>query len=226
MSFFSDQTIIVIGASGAFGRSTAEALVEAGADVRLVVRDAGRVPASLRDCAVVEADIRDRAALADAVDRVLAGDALFGVVNAAGVVAFGPLHELSAPVARELLDTNAGGTLNVVSIAASRVVEGGFVASFTGVAADMSLTGMAAYCASKAAAKSAMAVAARELRSRKVLVLDVRAPHTETGLVGRALEGTAPTMPKGLDPDDVVARVLEALATGERDLPASAFNAG
>jgi cyclic-di-GMP-binding biofilm dispersal mediator protein len=70
-----------------------------------------------------------------------------------------------------------------------------------------------------------MAVATRELRSKKITVLDIRAPHTETGLVERALEGTAPKMPTGLTPATVVARVLEALANGEKDLPADAFPA-
>ena len=41
----------------------------------------------------------------------------------------------------------------------------------------------------------------------------------------RALAGTAPTMPEGLDPAVVVERVLSALAAGEKDLPAEAFSA-
>ena len=87
----------------------------------------------------------------------------------------------------------------------------------------MPIIGMGAYCASKAAAKMAMAVAARELRREKIRVIDVRAPHTETGLANRALEGEAPTMPEGLQPKAVVDRVLYALAGGEKDLPAEAF---
>ena len=97
------------------------------------------------------------------------------------------------------------------------------IASLTGVAADMTIIGMSAYCASKAAAHRAMVIAARELRSRKITVLDIRAPHTETGLVGRALHGTAPKMPPGLAPEAVVRRILTAVADGEKDLPAEAF---
>jgi cyclic-di-GMP-binding biofilm dispersal mediator protein len=113
--------------------------------------------------------------------------------------------------------------MNLISVAGSSLLPDGFLASFTGVAADLVLPGMGAYCASKAAAKAAMAVAARELRRKKIRVVDIRAPHTETGLVSRALEGTAPKMPEGLDPDFVVHRVLQAIATGEKDLPAEAF---
>jgi NAD(P)-dependent dehydrogenase (short-subunit alcohol dehydrogenase family) len=88
----------------------------------------------------------------------------------------------------------------------------------------MPIIGMGAYCASKAAAKTAMAVAARELRREKIRVIDVRAPHSETGLVDRALEGAAPKMPEGLDPQFVVDRVLDAIVDGEKDLPAEAFS--
>ena len=72
-------------------------------------------------------------------------------------------------------------------------------------------------------AAAALAVAARELRRKKIRVIDIRAPHTETGLVSRALEGVAPRMPEGLDPSFVVHRVLQAIAAGEKDLPAEAF---
>ena len=68
-----------------------------------------------------------------------------------------------------------------------------------------------------------MAVAARELRREKIRVIDVRAPHSETGLVSRSLGGTAPKLPEGLPPQVVVDRVLRAVEGGERDLPAEAF---
>jgi len=41
--------------------------------------------------------------------------------------------------------------------------------------------------------------------------------------VNRALAGTAPKMPTGLEPQAVIDRVLLALRTGEKDLPADAF---
>jgi len=128
-----------------------------------------------------------------------------------------------AEVVSELFATNAQGVINLLSLAGTRVSKGGFVASLTGVAADVDVLGMSAYCASKAAAHKAMSIGARELRSKKITVLDVRAPHTETGLVTRALFGEAPKMPQGLSPQQVAARILQALESGEKDLPADAF---
>ncbi len=139
-------------------------------------------------------------------------------------MAFGGIHEVPGAVVDEMFKVNARGTINVVACGAAVVREGGFIASFSGVAAEMTVMNMSAYCASKSAAHVAMAVGARELRPKKITVLDIRAPHTETGLTGRALWGHAPKMPEGLSPNKVVARVMQALESAERDLPSSAFS--
>ena len=60
-------------------------------------------------------------------------------------------------------------------------------------------------------------------------MIDARPPHTETGLAGRAIAGTAPNMPTGLDPADVARVICDALdadTTGLIDLPSSAFVGG
>lgn len=54
-------------------------------------------------------------------------------------------------------------------------------------------------------------------------MIDVRPPHTETGLADRAIAGTAPRLPTGLDPDAVAARIVQAIVDGETDLPSEAF---
>ena len=55
-------------------------------------------------------------------------------------------------------------------------------------------------------------------------MLDVRPPHTETGLADRPIEGTAPRMPEGLSPDVVARVIVDAIEDGRTDLPASAFD--
>jgi cyclic-di-GMP-binding biofilm dispersal mediator protein len=69
-----------------------------------------------------------------------------------------------------------------------------------------------------------MTAAGRELRRRRIDVIDARPPHTETGLATRPVAGTAPKMPQGLGPDVVAARIVAAIAAGERDLPVEAFS--
>ena len=57
----------------------------------------------------------------------------------------------------------------------------------------------------------------------KIRVLDVRAPHNETGLADRALEGIAPSMAPGASPEMVARVICDALQTGARELPGEAF---
>jgi cyclic-di-GMP-binding biofilm dispersal mediator protein len=223
MTYFENKTIVVIGATGVFGSHVARSLHQQGADVRLIVRNPRGLDETLGRLPVAVASISDRGELESAFTEVSLGRPVDGIINCAGVVAFGAFNDLSERVGAELMAVNAIGTMNVIRLAGEGVNPDGFLASFTGVAADMAIAGMGAYCASKVAAKTAMAVATRELRAKKIKVLDVRAPHSETGLVNRALEGTAPKMPLGLEPQVVVDRVLEAIAHGEKDLPAEAF---
>ena len=221
---FEGKTVVVIGATGVFGRLMAQSLSARGADVRLIVRNPGNLATELSHLPIATADITKRTEVGEALIGVTQGQPVDGIINCTGVVAFGGFGELSDDVTSELLAVNAQGVLNVISLASAHLNPEGFLASFTGVAADMSVVGMGAYCSSKAAAKMALAVAARELRREKIRVIDIRAPHSETGLVTRALEGTAPKMPEGLQPQVVVDRVLEGIINGEKDLPAEAFS--
>ena len=59
----------------------------------------------------------------------------------------------------------------------------------------------------------------RELRRVKVQVIDVRPPHTETGLATRPLAGAAPKMPEGLSPRAVAERIVDAIEHRFRQPP-------
>ena len=57
----------------------------------------------------------------------------------------------------------------------------------------------------------------------KVTVIDVRPPPTETGLADRPLAGTAPRLPRGLEPAAVARRIVQAIEDGESDVGSAAF---
>lgn len=221
----SGSVVAVVGATGALGSRIARAAVGRGAHVVLVGRDEERLRAVVDGAPVVVGDLSDPTL----GDRVVAAavehhGGLDGLVNAAGVVAFGALLDTDDAVIEELFLSNVVGPLfllrRVVPALAQRR---GFVAQLSAVVAETPLPGMAAYSASKAALSAADRALARELRRSGVDVIDVRPPHTETGLAGRPLSGAAPALPTGLDPDVVVTRVLDAIEAGRSELASTDF---
>jgi NAD(P)-dependent dehydrogenase (short-subunit alcohol dehydrogenase family) len=156
----------------------------------------------------------------------------------AGVVAFGPLVELTDETLVELVETNLLGPVRLMRAAVPRLREavaagrgggrapgGAFVLNVSAVIAESPVAGMAAYGASKAGLWAFDAAMARELRSARIRVVDARPPHTESGLADHPIAGTAPQLPRGLRPDDVARRLVEAIVSGERDLPSASFTA-
>jgi cyclic-di-GMP-binding biofilm dispersal mediator protein len=99
----------------------------------------------------------------------------------------------------------------------------GFFVNLSGVVAESPMPGMAAYSASKAAAAAATEAIRREFRRMKVTVIDVRPPHTETGLATRPLAGDAPRMPQGLEPGVVAERVVTAIEHGDTAVASTDF---
>lgn len=224
-----DKRTLVIGGSGVLGSAIAGELTSRGALVMLAGRDATRlqerasaigpnVPSVIFDLRVAEHATH----VVDTATRLLGG--LDGVVNAAGVVAFGPLAELSDTALDELVAADLVGPLRVARIALEHL-DDGFIVNITGVVAETPVANMAAYSAVKAGLSAASKALSRELRRRNIHVLDARPPHTETGLATRPIVGTAPNFPPGLDPADVARTVVDGLAAGRRELPAEAFQA-
>ena len=204
---------LVVGASGVLGGALTRAFADAGA--RLVVTS--RDPAGLGDVAdLVEEslalDLLDATAAREVVRRT--ADRLGGldlVVVASGVAGFGTVDQTPDDVAEELFAVNALGPMALLSEAVPTVRDGGALVAVSAILADAPMAGMAAYSASKAALAAWLTAVRREVRRRKVAVLDVRPPHMETGLADRALHGTAPRLPRGHDVDPFVALVVEGI---------------
>lgn len=206
--------VALVGSTGGMGRALRAELERRGATVVGFARSTQ--PAI---------DVRDTRAGDVIVEHVLAEHGrLDGVVVASGVVAFGDLADADDVVAEELMLTNALGPLWLAKRALPALAEsGGFVAAITGVVADAPQAGMAPYSASKAALAAGLAAARREFRRRGVAVIDVRPPHTETGLATRPLAGTAPRLPEGLAPDRVATVIVQAIVDGRDEVAADGF---
>ena len=217
--------VAVVGASGVLGSLVARELADRGARLLLVGRDGARLEALGLSAPVVVGDLGDATTGDAVVDRAredLGG--LDGLVNAAGIVAFGPLVDTPDEVVEELFMTNVVGPIFLLRRVLPLLTETkGFVLQVSAVVAERALPGMAAYSASKAALSAVDTALRTELRRAGVEVYDVRPPHTETGLATRPVSGSAPDLPAGKDPAEVARRVVDALVAGETDLPASAF---
>ncbi|MEO6144114.1 MAG: SDR family oxidoreductase [Dermatophilaceae bacterium] len=227
-----NPVVAVVGATGALGSAISRELARRGA--RLVLT--GRDPATVRKrsdelpgSASTVLDLGDPGA----GDRLVAtATAAFGrldvLVNAAGIVAFGNLADTPDVVIEELFLTNVIGPLWLVRrclplLQASQ----GTVVQISAVVAEQPMPGMAAYSATKAALSAADAALARELRRVGIRVLDVRPPHTNTGLHQRPLHGSAPRLAAGLDPEAVARTIADALAEPKRlQLSSADFAAG
>lgn len=217
-------SVLLAGATGGLGAALASELAKRGAMLTLVGRNAEVLSAIAVDGARHVADLRLPEACTNAVAAAIAhGGKLDVVINAVGVVAFGPIEDLSIDAMEELFLTNSFIPIMLAKASLGQIAEGGIIVNISGVIAEQNLPGMAAYGASKAAAASFSQALAREARRKKVRVLDARPPHTNTALSQHPIEGTAPRMPEGLSAAFVAGVICDAIENNVADLPSSAF---
>ena len=220
------SSVLIAGATGGLGSAIARDLAGRGATLTLTARREERLAQLDVPGLRVALDLRGPTACETAVHSAVEhAGRLDVVVNAVGVVAFGPVDELSTDTVEELFMTNTFVPIFLARAALGVLGEGGVIVNISGVIAEQNLPGMAAYGASKAAVRSFDEALAREARRRRVRVVDARPPHTETGLAERPVEGRAPRMPRGLDPAAVAAAIGDAIAGDVVDLPSAAFGA-
>ncbi|HYN30890.1 MAG TPA: SDR family NAD(P)-dependent oxidoreductase [Dermatophilaceae bacterium] len=220
--------VLVLGATGGLGSAVAAALAAEGARLTLSARSPDRLAAvasSLGEAVVgtVQADLTLPGAPEAVVERAAGSVPLAGIVNAAGVVAFGDVVDLDDDTLDDLLLLDLVAPIRVARAAAAELAPGSFLVQVSAVVAERPLPGMAAYSAVKAGLSAFDAASGVELRRRRIRLVDVRPPHTETGLADRPIAGAAPRMPRGLDPAAVGARIVAAIRDDERDLPSTAF---
>lgn len=212
--------VLVAGASGALGGQLVDALRDAGATVVAGGRDADRLGevaerAGTEPVTFDAVDVDSCTAAVDAAVEQLGG--LDALVVTVGVAGFGRALETDAAVSEELFAVDVLGPVALVRAAARHLPEGGTVAVFSAILADLPTAGMADYSAAKAALSTWLQVLRREERKR-LTVLDVRPQHLDTGLETRALAGEPPKLPAAAPSADVVALVVQALAEGKSEI--------
>ena len=216
--------VLVIGATGGLGSRVAARLADGGAVLALTGRREDRLAAVARQTGAVWSGVLDLLDVEAAAATVTSAAAALGgldvVLVASGVALFGPVAGDDEALVEELFAVNVIGPMAVLRAAAPRLSQAGALVVLTAVLADVPTAGMAACSASKAALSAYLTALRRELRRSRINVFDVRPPHLETGLAGRALAGDPPTMPPGHDIEEVVALIVQGLSDGRSELVA------
>lgn len=225
------KRIFVVGATGSFGSSLANLLAAEGASVTGTAssqESSSRLSANLPLRLILNLENLD--SINAVADYLTAGwDQLDGVVLASGLVAFGEVAHTPQSVTDRLMKVNFSGQVELVRRLlpllqkSSELGNSPFVVSFSGVIAESPMAGLASYSASKTALYGFATAASKELRKQGISWIDARPGHTESGLAGRAIFGTAPNFGTGLSVESVCRRVVSAIINGEKDLPSSSF---
>ena len=159
----SDLALVVGGASG-IGRACADSLAEAGWTTLV----ADLKPAA-EDPTAVALDVRDHAAVASAVEALVAEHGELGtVVYAAGTARVTPILEIEPAEWDLVLGVNLGGAFNVLRASVPHIREGGSFTAISSIDSAAPVPGLAHYCASKAGLEALVRSAALELGERGV----------------------------------------------------------
>ncbi|MBQ0850916.1 SDR family oxidoreductase [Streptomyces sp. BH-SS-21] len=208
--------VLVAGATGVLGGALTAELVDRGARPALAGRDRARLARAAEVCKDAPTVLFDAYAPESCARAVVrAADALGGldaVVTVFGTVAFGGATAVGDEVAEHVMAVNVLAPAAFFRAALATMEPGSMIVAFTGVVAERPQAGMADYSASKAALTAWLAAVRREARTAGIRVLEVRPGHLDTGFADRAVVGTAPPLPAGGDPRDVVRAVAEAMA--------------
>lgn len=216
------QVAVVTGAGRGIGRAIAGALAREGASVALAARSGPELDGVAREiqqaggqALVVPTDVRQEASVDALVRRVLAEWRQVDVlVNAAGVATFAPVTDSKLDDWDQMLAVNLrGAVLGCRAVLPAMIGRRrGTIINVGSVVTSRSLTGSAAYTASKYGLLGFSRVLAEEMRSHGVRVGVLSAGATDTPLWD-AMPG-APARDRMLRADQVAEAALLMASLG------------
>ena len=170
---FSGNRYIVTGASSGMGRQVALDLADAGAVVLALGRNEERLSHLKKRnpdrIVTASVDVLDETKVENVISDFVSGyGKINGAVCAAGIVALTPLRAFDEKKARQIMDTNFWGSINVIQLAikAKFAEKASSYVLFSSVDANGNAKGQFAYSASKAAINAAVTSLAKELASK------------------------------------------------------------
>ncbi len=217
---WSGRRVWVIGASTGIGLALAQTLLAQGARVavsarraELLEREFGERPAAL----ILPLDIRDAAALASALDRIVATwDGLdLGVIMAG---TYEPLRawQLTPEKIRGTMETNVYGVMNAAALLAQRFLDqaSGHLSIVSSVAGYRGLPKASVYGPSKAAMINFAETLYLDLAPKGIGVSVVNPGFVRTPLTA----GNDFPMPHLIEPEEAAQQMLKGYARGEFEI--------
>jgi NAD(P)-dependent dehydrogenase (short-subunit alcohol dehydrogenase family) len=216
---FRGNVVLVTGAASGMGRCTARQLAGQGARVAALDRNEEALHQLARERPGVAAyplDVTDARAVesvvADVEDRIGAIDR---VVNAAGIMPTGLLHEQGRETIARVMEVNYGGTVNVTLAVLPRMLTrgSGDLINFASIAGWVPNLHFGAYAASKFAVVAFTEVLAHENRDSGLRFACVCPSKVRTPLLQQAKSHPRilETGPEAMEPERVLAAVESAL---------------
>ena len=226
---FSNQTVVVTGASGNLGGAVARAFAARDANVVLVARhvDAMDGVRPERQLAVA-ADLTQQADAARVATETMARFGRIDVLcNIAGGFRMGaPVHETTDETWNLLLDLNVVTMLNMVRAIVPRMLaqSGGRIVNVAANAALRGTAGMGAYCATKSAVIRLTESMSAELRERNVNVNCVLPTTLDTPENRAAMPKADPS--RWVQLDDLAQTIVFLASPGARAIHGAALPVG
>jgi NAD(P)-dependent dehydrogenase (short-subunit alcohol dehydrogenase family) len=229
-----DQTAVVVGGTAGIGRSIAETLADAGADVVPTSRTESSVEAAAAavDCDLVcPVDVTDRGQVETLFDRV---EERYGglnvLVNCAGLIpAQKPVAEIPAEEWNTVLDVNLSGPFFTIQTALDRFHgDNRAIVNVGSMASESLLRGLTSYTVSKTGLRSLTETLALELGDQQIRVNTLAPGYVKTRQNEEDLEN--PKLKEVLHKKTPLSRYaeLEEIATAALFLasPAASFTTG
>jgi short-subunit dehydrogenase len=222
VSFWTNKTVLITGASSGIGKGLALAIAARGGRLGLLARREellNEIVAEIEKrngtAVAVSADVRDAQAVRAAADKVRAALGPIDVLIAnAGVGSSNHASQLNPDQVADVININVLGAVNSVAAVTPEMVERkrGQLVAISSLAGYRGLPKSAAYCASKAALSSFFESLRIDLRGSGVTVNVIYPGFIKTPLTA----GRSAKMPYLMELDDGVNKILKAIEKGKR----------
>lgn len=181
------MSVLIVGASRGIGRGIAEAYLENDASVVVAARsmdDLEAVASGYTDCHAVECNLRDQESIKRAVEKATDKlGCLDVVVNSAGILTRGPLHEASESDLDLVVDVNLLGALRLSKTVLPELMDAdGSLIHISSEAGSRGVKGLPAYSASKGGLNTLIKQLAVEYGSENVTVNAIAPGTTKTSM--------------------------------------------